>query len=150
LFGNDGISLNKHTTNNRDSIAALLEFLPDAFKGLLFTNLIEYDMVYGHRNDAPGYAGALRAFDNRLPEIIAAMHPTDIAMIVADHGVDPTTASTDHSREYIPLLTFGAPVKPSVDLGTRGTFADVAATIAEIFRLPMPEIGTSFAGDILG
>ena len=148
LFGNTGISLNKHRTNNQDSIAATLEFLQDDFKGLLLVNLIEYDMIYGHRNDPEGYAGALRAFDAALPDIRAAMRPTDIAMIVADHGVDPTTPSTDHSREYVPLLVFGEPVKPGINLGTRETFADVAATIAEIFDLEAPEIGVSFLAEI--
>ena len=148
LFGNTGISLNKHRTNNQDSIAATLEFLQEEFQGLLFTNLIEYDMIYGHRNDPEGYAGALAAFDERLPDIQAQMRPTDVTMIVADHGVDPTTESTDHSREYVPLLVFGAPVKPGVNLGTRATFADVAATIAAIFDLEPPEIGASFLSEI--
>jgi len=148
LFGNTGITLNKHTTNNRDSIAATLEFLPEPFKGLLLANLIEYDMIYGHRNDPQGYAGALRDFDAAIPAIRAGMRPTDIAMIVADHGVDPTTPSTDHSREYIPLLVFGEPVKPGVNLGIRSTFADVGATIAEIFGLEKPEIGVSFLQEI--
>ena len=148
LFGNTGISLNKHRTNNKDSIAAMMEFLQDTFKGLVLVNLIEYDMIYGHRNDPQGYAGALRDFDAALPTLRAAMRPTDIVMIVADHGVDPTTPSTDHSREYIPLLVFGAAVKPGVNLGVRKTFSDVGATIAEIFGLEMPEIGTSFLADI--
>ncbi len=148
LFGNTGITLNKHTTNNRDSLNALLEFMPERFKGMIFANLIEYDMIYGHRNDPQGYAGALRAFDDRIPEIRAAMHPTDIVIIAADHGVDPTTPSTDHSREYVPLLVFGAPVKPGVNLGTRRTYADVGATISEIFGLPQPEIGESFLAEI--
>lgn len=144
LFGNSGISLNKHTTNNADSIAALLDFLPQDFQGLLLANLIEYDMIYGHRNDPQGYAGALKYFDNQIPEIVRAMRPTDVGVIVADHGVDPTTESTDHSREYVPLLVFGAPVNPSVDLGVRETFADLAATIAENFDLEPPEVGLSF------
>ncbi len=148
LFGNTGITLNKHRTNNRDSIAAMLEFLQDEFKGLLLVNLIEYDMIYGHRNDPEGYAGALRDFDAALPGIQAALRPGDIAMIVADHGVDPTMPSTDHSREYIPLLVFGTPVKPGVDLGVRSTFADVGATIAEVFGLGGTEIGVSFLQDI--
>ena len=149
LFGNTGISLNKHRTNNRDSIQAMMEFLADEFKGLLLVNLIEYDMIYGHRNDPEGYAGALRDFDAALPALRAAMRPSDIAMIVADHGVDPTTPSTDHSREYIPLLVFGQPVKSGVDLGARSTFADVGATIAEVFGLEKTEIGVSFLSQIV-
>lgn len=148
LFGNTGITLNKHRTNNQDSIAAMVEFVQEPFKGLLLVNLIEYDMIYGHRNDPEGYAGALRDFDAALPTLRAAMSPTDVTLIVADHGVDPTTPSTDHSREYIPLLVFGEPVKPGVNLGVRKTFSDVGATIAEIFGLEQPEIGSSFLKEI--
>ena len=144
LFGNRGISKTNHTTNNADSIQATVDFMKEDFKGLLFANLIEFDMVYGHRNDARGYANALEAFDSAIPEIRKLMRPGDIAMVVADHGVDPTTESTDHSREYIPLLVFGEPVNAGVNLGTRETFADVAATIADIFQLDPPEIGKSF------
>ena len=149
LFGNTGISRNKHTTNNADSIAALLDFLPQDFSGLLLANLIEYDMIYGHRNDPAGYASALKQFDDALPEITAQLKPTDIAMIVADHGVDPTTSSTDHSREYVPLLVWGEQIKPAVNLGTRETFADVAATIADLFELKPPEIGLSFLNQLV-
>ena len=94
------------------------------------------------------YANALEAFDARVPEIRKAMRPDDIAMVVADHGVDPTTKSTDHSREYIPLLVFGNPVKPDTDLGIRGTFADAGATVAEIFGIQAPVIGHSFLKEI--
>jgi phosphopentomutase len=149
LFGNRGISVSNHTTNNQDSLGATIAFIHKDFKGLLFANLIEFDMIYGHRNDARGYADALENFDHAIPSIQSALKPGDVVMVVADHGVDPTTASTDHSREYIPLLVFGAQVKPNVDLGTRGTFADVAATIAEIFDLEKPVIGSSFLSEIL-
>lgn len=149
LFGNTGITRNKHRTNNAESIAAMLEFLEESFTGLLLVNLIEYDMIYGHRNDPHGYAAALKAFDAAIPAIQARMCPTDVTMIVADHGVDPTTPSTDHSREYIPLLVWGAPVKPGVNLGVRSTFADVGATIAEAFGLGRTEIGSSFLQEIL-
>jgi len=104
-------------------------------------------MIYGHRNDARGYASALEAFDRSLPEIQRRMRPADVAMIVADHGVDPTTPSTDHSRELIPLLVFGPRVRGNVDLGTRATFSDLAATLAEIFQLAPPERGTSFLNE---
>jgi phosphopentomutase len=144
LFGNRGISISNHTTNNADSTKATIEFIKEDFEGLLFANLIEFDMIYGHRNDARGYADALEAFDQAIPEIKQQMKAGDIAMVVADHGVDPTTKSTDHSREFIPLLVFGDSVKAGVNLGTRQTFADVAATIADIFDLVPPEIGKSF------
>jgi phosphopentomutase len=149
LFGNRGISRTNHTTNNADSIRATIDFIKEDFKGLLFANLIEFDMVYGHRNDARGYADALEAFDLAIPEIKKQMKPGDIAMVVADHGVDPTTSSTDHSREYIPLLVFGDSILSGVNLGTRETFADVAATLAEIFQLEKPEIGKSFLKSVL-
>jgi phosphopentomutase len=144
LFGNRGISFTNHTTNNFDSIRATKDFIKEDFNGLLFANLIEFDMIYGHRNDARGYADALELFDRSIPEIQAILRPDDLVMIVADHGVDPTTESTDHSREYIPLLVFGEMVKNNVNLGTRQTFADVAATIADVFGIETPIFGTSF------
>lgn len=148
LFGNRGISVTNHTTNNLDSTKAALEFMQRDFEGLLFANLIEFDQIYGHRNDARGYADAIEGFDAFLPEIQKNLKESDIVMVVADHGVDPTTPSTDHSREFIPLLVFGDPVKPGVNLGIRETFADVGATVAEIFSVPAPEIGTSFLKEI--
>ncbi|MAT41131.1 MAG: phosphopentomutase [Anaerolineaceae bacterium] len=148
LFGNRGISVSNHTTNNVHSMVAAIEFLKQDFDGLLFANLIEFDQIFGHRNDPKGYATALENFDAEIVNIVEAMKDTDIAMVVADHGVDPTTASTDHSREYIPLLVFGKPVKEGIDLGIRETFADVGATIADIFNLPKPEIGQSFLAEI--
>jgi phosphopentomutase len=116
---------------------------------LIFSNLIEFDMVYGHRNDARGYANALEAFDRTIPAIREKMGPADLAMIVADHGVDPTTPGTDHSREYIPLLVFGEAVKNNVNLGIRTTFCDVGATLAEVFSVKPPRTGTSFLKEIL-
>jgi phosphopentomutase len=144
IFGHRGITRSNHTVSNRDGIAALLELLPKDFEGMLFVNLIEFDMVYGHRNDAPGYARALEEFDQALPEIQKRLKSTDLVMVVADHGVDPTTASTDHSREHIPLLVFGEQVKAGKSLGTRKTFSDVAATIAEIFSIPADFRAQSF------
>ena len=123
--------------------------MEEDFSGLLIANLIEFDMIYGHRNDPGGFAEKLEAFDRRVPEIWQAVRQSDIVMIVADHGVDPTTTSTDHSREYIPLLVFGPRVRGGVDLGTRQTFADVASTIAEIFSLETPKVGVSFLKEIL-
>jgi phosphopentomutase len=149
IFAHTGITQSKHTTNNADSLAATLEFLEEDFKGLLFVNLIEFDMVYGHRNDPTGYAGALQMVDQTVPEMIKRMKEGDIAMFVADHGVDPTTPSTDHSREFSPLLVFGAPVRPGTNLGTRGTFSDVGATIAECFSLAPPEFGKSFLQEMV-
>ena len=149
LFGNRGISETHHSVFNQESIQALVDFLDEDFTGLLFANLVEFDMTYGHRNDAAGYAKKLEEFDVFIPKIREKMKDSEIAMIVADHGVDPTTESTDHSREYIPLLVFGPQVKNNVNLGIRETFADVAATIAEAFSLPMPSIGTSFLKEVI-
>lgn len=149
IFAHTGITQSKHTTNNADSLLATLEFLEEDFKGLLFVNLIEFDMLYGHRNDPAGYAMALQKVDQAVPEMIKRMRAGDIAMFVADHGVDPTTPSTDHSREYAPLLVFGPPVRAGTDLGTRATFSDVGATIAECFSLTPPQFGESFLPEIL-
>lgn len=148
IFANRGITRSNHTVSNADSIQATLKFMEEDFQGVLFTNLIEYDMIYGHRNDARGYAGALEAFDQAIPEIKKRLRLNDLVFIVADHGVDPTTPSTDHSRECIPLVVFGMQVLGK-DLGTRETFADVAATLAEIFNLEPPEMGTSFLSEVL-
>jgi len=148
LFGHRGITKTNHTTNNHDSIKATIGFMKNEFQGLLFANLIEFDQIYGHRNDPRGYADALEEFDRFIPQIIANLKSTDIIMIVSDHGVDPTTESTDHSREFSPLLIFGEPVKSNVDLKIRETYADVGATIAEIFNLENPQIGTSFLKEI--
>ena len=149
LFGNRGISDTHHSVFNIESAQAMVDFLQQDFEGMVFANLVEFDMTYGHRNDARGYADKLEEFDAFLPTLQAAMKDGDIGMIVADHGVDPTTKSTDHSREYIPLLVFGPKVKHSVDLGIRETFADVAATIADGLGVTPPMIGTSFLSEIV-
>jgi phosphopentomutase len=131
-----------------ESIQAMVDFMDEDFTGLLFANLVEFDMTYGHRNDVKGYAQKLEEFDAYIPTIREKMSDSDIAMIVADHGVDPTTPSTDHSREYIPLLVFGKKVKDNVNLGIRESFADVAATIGEAFSVPLPLVGRSFLKEI--
>jgi phosphopentomutase len=122
--------------------------LREPFSGLVLTNLVDYDMRYGHRNDPHGYARALEEFDARLPELMAALRPDDLLVITADHGCDPTTPGTDHTREYVPVLAWLAGSRQGRDLGTRDTFADVAATLAEMFGLPAPEAGTSFWGEM--
>ena len=148
LFGNRGISKTHHSVFNMESIKALADFLEEDFTGMLFANLVEFDMTYGHRNDIKGYAQKLEEFDAYMPTVRSKMRDSDIGMIVADHGVDPTTKSTDHSREYIPLLVFGKMVKNDVNLGIRQSFADVAATIGEIFSVTPPSIGKSFLQEI--
>ena len=118
--------------------------------GLIFTNLVDFDMLWGHRNNPQGYASGLEDFDRSLPEIMDAMTAQDVLFLTADHGNDPTTPSTDHSREYVPILAYGSAVKSGVDLGTRGTFADLGATVAELLGIEPLPFGTSFAGEILG
>ncbi len=148
IFAGEGISRSVHTKSNMDGVDQTLNFMRDDMKGLIFTNLVDFDSVYGHRNNPRGYAEALQAFDKRLPEIMDALGPDEILILTADHGCDPTTLSTDHSREYVPLIVYGKAVKPGTRLGTRQTFADVAATIADLFGLSWPR-GKSFARDIL-
>jgi phosphopentomutase len=116
-------------------------------EGLVFANLVDFDMLWGHRNDVEGFYGGLTEFDSRLPEILAAMRGEDALFITADHGNDPTTPSTDHSREQVPVLVYGERVKPGVDLGVRASFADLGATIAENFGIEI-KAGESFLGKI--
>lgn len=148
LFAGRGITVTSHSEDNISSTRSMLEFLEKDFEGLLFSNLVEFDMIYGHRNDARGYADALEAFDARVPDIVARLKPDDVVMVVADHGVDPTTPGTDHSRECSPLLVFGPNVRPNVNLGDRGAYSDVAATLAKMFDLEPPSRGDSFLKDI--
>ncbi|MCR4420752.1 MAG: phosphopentomutase [Clostridia bacterium] len=148
IFAGRGLTRIYHTEDNQDGVAKTLEALKQSASGLVFTNLVDYDMLYGHRNDPVGYARALEQFDARVPEIISALRPRDFLVITADHGCDPTTPGTDHTREYVPLLALVAGNGEARDLGTRETFADVAATLAEVFGLPAPEAGTSFWGEM--
>jgi phosphopentomutase len=130
IFCNRGVTYVNHTTNNTDGIQATIEALKNTSSDatLIFTNLVDFDMHFGHRNDTEGYAQALEYFDSQLPKIKNALQNDDILFITADHGCDPTTPGTDHTREYVPLLMYGNGIKP-VNLGTRKTLADVAATI---------------------
>lgn len=148
IFANVGLTKSNHTTNNEDGVSATVEFMKQDFDGLVFTNLVDFDMLYGHRNNAEGYRDSLEALDRRVPEILGALGDDDIVVFTADHGCDPTTASTDHSREYIPILAYGRNVRHGVDIGTRETFADIAATAVEFFGLPKWNAGKSFLGEI--
>ena len=149
IFEHRGMTVTDHTTNNHDGIEKTIDYLKKDFEGLLFTNLVDTDMIYGHRNDVKGYAEAVMYFDSKLPEIMSVMKDDDILFITADHGCDPTTPSTDHSREYVPLLVCGKNVKGGVDLGVRKTFADVGATIAEYLGIDERFGAESFLKDIL-
>jgi phosphopentomutase len=148
IFAGKGVTEVTRTKSNMEGVDKTLAYLRSENKGLIFTNLVEYDQTYGHRNDPEGYARALEEFDARMPELIATLKDEDILIITADHGCDPTTSSTDHSREYVPILVYGYKVQPGINLGIRSTFADVAATIADIFDLQL-NVGTSFAKEIL-
>lgn len=149
IFANVGITRSNHTTSNDAGVTATIDFMKQDFDGLVFTNLVDFDMLYGHRNNAKGYKEALEALDRRVPEVLEALGEDDIVMFTADHGCDPTTASTDHSREYIPILVYGNHVKKDVSIGVRQSFSDVAATVAEFFALPDWHVGKSFLKEIM-
>ncbi len=135
IFAGQGITSYVYTKGNTEGIAKIMEYLDKDFEGLCFINLVDYDMLYGHRNDIEGYARALTEFDESLPRIMAKMRKDDVLMITADHGCDPGyTISTDHSREYTPLLIWGKGIEP-VNLGTRNTFADIGATVLKILGI---------------
>ncbi len=143
IFAGKGITEFTYTKNNEEGIEKTLEYLDKDFEGLCFINLVDYDMLYGHRNDVDGYAKALAYFDEKLPEILRKLKADDILMITADHGCDPGyTVSTDHSREHTPFLMYGKCVKPG-NLGTRDTFADIAATVLDYFGITKPFEGES-------
>jgi phosphopentomutase len=145
IFGGRGVTHSHPTRSNDDGITAIIEEIRAIDRGLVFANLVDFDQAYGHRNDPAGYAAALEQFDHRLPEIVDAMGPEDVVIITADHGNDPTTPSTDHSRERVPLLCAGAQVKPGADLGMRDSFTDCGATVAELLGVPTSIPGRSFA-----
>lgn len=144
IFSGRGLTETRRTRGNPDGMEMTLAAMTEIDRGLIFTNLVDFDMVYGHRNNAQGYAQALEELDAFLPRIITALRTEDILILTADHGCDPTTASTDHSREYVPLLVYGPGIKRGVNLGLRKTFADVGATILEFLNLNPPANGTSF------
>ncbi|HOV26634.1 MAG TPA: phosphopentomutase [Pseudobacteroides sp.] len=150
IFGGQGITHAVHTHDNMDGVSKTLQYMDESFEGIIFTNLVDFDMVYGHRNDAAGYAKALKEFDQKLPDIMGRLKDEDILIITADHGCDPTFRGTDHTREYVPLLVYGKCVKNNVNLGTRNTFSDIAATISEYLGLNAKVPGESFLADIIG
>lgn len=149
IFAGSGVTDMVRTVSNADGIDKTLSWMERDFNGICFTNLVDYDMLYGHRNDVEGYAKALTSFDERLPQILAALREEDILMITADHGCDPSTPSTDHSREYTPLVIAGAPVKAGINLGTRASFADIAASVLEYLEVPGETAGKSFMNEVL-
>lgn len=149
LFSGRSITRAIHTSGNADGIERTIEEIQKDTKGLIFTNLVDTDMLYGHRNNIKGYAEALEYFDSRLPEIMKNLKENDMLIITADHGNDPSTPSTDHSREYIPILVYGNQVKENVNIGVRSTFSDISATILDILNLPKLVNGASFKNEII-
>lgn len=149
IFARRGLTLSNHVGNNMDAVDAILKFLDLDRAGLIFANLVDFDALYGHRNNARGYADALEAFDRRLPEIFSKSKKDDVLIITADHGNDPTTKGTDHSRERVPILVSGELIRPNINIGTRPTYADVASTVADLLDVRWEGPGNSFGRDIL-
>lgn len=147
LFAKRGFTDMVHTTSNAEVIARIIEQVEREFAGLVFANLVDFDMLWGHRNNPEGFRKGLEEFDEALPRIMEALKADDMLVITADHGNDPTTPSTDHSREYVPLLVYGKSFRSGVDLGVRSTFSDLGATIGALFDTPT-EHGASFLGEI--
>ncbi len=150
IFNGRGIATWDHTTNNAAHTEALKRAAATNDSALIFANLEDFDMLYGHRNDPPGLARALETWDESLPGLLNHLRPGDLLLITADHGNDPTTPSTDHSREYPFLLAFGPGLRANVNLGERATYADIAATLRDNFGLPLAPHGVSFLPDLLG
>ncbi len=148
LFAVRGIR-SRHTASNAEGIAAIREWLDGESSGLLFSNLVDFDQLYGHRNDASGFYQALREFDRALPSLISPLKEDDLLFITADHGNDPTTPSTDHARERVPLLAIGPAVRP-IDLGVRKTFSDLGATVGEWLGVSFRGAGKSFLPELTG
>ena len=150
LFAGRGVTRALHTASDDEGVDQTLRQMDETREGVIFTNLVDFDTQFGHRNDPEGYARNLERFDERLPVLLAALRDSDVLVVTADHGNDPTTPSTDHSREYVPLLVTGAKVRKGTDLGTRRTFADLGQTLAENFGVGRLAHGTSFLRDIMG
>lgn len=148
LFAGHGLTESIHTKNNSDGMDKLVEAIKKFEKGLLFINLVDFDMLWGHRNDPQAFASGLEDFDLRFSEVLNLLKLEDLLIITADHGCDPTTPSTDHSREYVPLLVYGKSMKSNVNLGIRKSFSDIGKTIAEIFRVSGTKNGENFLKEI--
>jgi len=149
IFAGVGITKSYRSKNNADGMRLTSELAKQGFNGLCFVNLVDFDMLYGHRNDVDGYAKAMTEFDLWLGGFLSEMRDGDALIITADHGCDPATESTDHSREYAPMLAYGKNIRQNINLHTRASFADIAKTIAEIFGVDADIYGRSFCGDII-
>jgi len=149
LFAGRGVARSLPTSSDADGVAKLQAVMSDTSEGLIVANFVDFDTLYGHRNDVEGYAANLERFDDHLTHILTGLRERDLLVVTADHGNDPSTPSTDHSREYVPILATGAAVRPSTDLGTRASFADLGQTIADNFGVGPLANGTSFLEDIV-
>ena len=148
LFARRGVTRAIHTASDDEGMDAVERVMSEVDHGFIFTNLVDFDTQYGHRNDVAGYAANLERFDARLARLLPMLRADDLLVVTADHGNDPTTPSTDHAREYVPLLVTGAHVKAGVDLGTRRTFADLGQTLADVFGVGPLAHGTSFLPEV--
>ena len=148
VFNKIGVTHSVHTKNNLEGVRETINFMEKDMPGLIWSNLVDFDMQFGHRNDYTGYYNAIREFDGKLPEILETMKDEDILIITADHGCDPTTASTDHSREYIPILVFGKSIRAGADLGVRKTFSDIGKTVLDYLEIENELYGESFLKEI--
>jgi len=148
LFAKRGISSSVHTASDAEGMDRVLDAMADVPQGLVFANLVDFDTQYGHRKNVEGYAANLERFDRRLAEVLPKLAPADMLVVTADHGNDPSTPSTDHSREYVPLLVTGPTLRTGRSLGTRATFADLGQTLAEWFGIPALRHGTSFLHEL--
>ena len=144
LFAGYGLDVKLHTKSNAEGIETTIKQISDCKEEFIFTNLVDFDMLFGHRNNALGFAEALEYFDSKLPEILAKMNENDLLILTADHGNDPGDISTDHTREYTPLIVFSKKYKGGVDLGIRGSFADIAKTILDYYKIDNSLYGKSF------
>ena len=149
LFAGRGITSAVHTKSDEHGMDEVFRALEAFDRGFIFANLVDFDTVYGHRNDVEGYAENLERFDRRLADLLPRLRPTDMLIVTADHGNDPSTPSTDHSREYVPVFVTGDRVRSGLDLGVRDTFADLGQTVAEVFGVGPLRHGTSFLGEIV-
>jgi phosphopentomutase len=149
LFAGRGVTSAVHSVSDSDGMDRLEQAVAETAEGLIFINLVDFDQLYGHRNDVEGYAGNLERFDQRLAALLPTLRTDDLLIVTADHGNDPTTPSTDHSREHVPVLVTGPRVRRGVDLGTRATFADLGQTVAANFGVGPLAHGTSFLEDVV-
>jgi phosphopentomutase len=148
IFTGRGLSGAVHTRSDSDGVDQTLGAMDRQDRGLVFTNLVDFDSLYGHRNDVEGFARNLELLDQRVPELVSALREDDVLVLTADHGCDPSDASTDHTREHVPLLVRGPRVRGGVDLGVRATFADLGQTLAENFGLGALAAGRSFLSEL--